>query len=107
PPPKPKDTKAPVVTSIKASKTVVLNNEVSTISFASTDNVKVKKVVLKWSNGSVSGSVTLGASGNYDWSSNSAAANSYGKYTFTAKAYDAAGNASAGVQVIVDRQYFG
>lgn len=108
PPPPPKDTTAPVMTSIKASKAIVLNNEVSTISVSATDNKKVTKIVLKWSNGAVSGQTTItGASGSYNWSSNSVAANSYGNYTFTAVAYDAAGNHSAPVQVVVNRQYFG
>jgi hypothetical protein len=108
PPKPPRDTTAPVMTSIKASKTIVLNNEVSTISVAASDNKAVTKIVLKWSNGAVSGQTTIsGASGSYNWSSNSTAGNSYGNYTFTAVAYDAAGNHSGPVQVVVERQYFG
>ncbi|MCU1417722.1 MAG: hypothetical protein JWP32_1896 [Schumannella sp.] len=106
-PPPPADTTAPLVTSLKPSKSVVLNNEVSTISVASSDDVGVTKVVLSWSNGFVKGKVTLGANDSYDWSSNGTANNTYGNYTFTAIAYDAAGNSSAPAQVVVNRQYLG
>jgi hypothetical protein len=103
----PADSTPPVVTSLKANKTLIINGETVTLSFASTDNVGVTKVVLSWSNGSVSGNVALGANGNYNWSNQSFANNTFGKYTFTAVAYDAAGNQSAPVSVIVDRQYLG
>jgi hypothetical protein len=108
PPPPPKDTVAPVMTSIKASKVIVLNNEVSTISVQASDNKAVTKIVLSWSNGTVAGSTTItGASGSYNWSNNGTANNTYGNYTFSAVAYDAAGNHSAPAQVVVNRQYFG
>jgi hypothetical protein len=110
PPSPPKDTANPVVTSIKASKTSVINGESSEISVAASDNVGVAGIQLSWSNGSVSGNVSMpknGSSWAYTWSNQSFANNTFGNYTFTARAVDAAGNLSAPVQVVVNRQYLG
>ncbi|MEO5919762.1 MAG: hypothetical protein ABIQ01_01330 [Pseudolysinimonas sp.] len=109
PPKPPAETTPPSITSIKASKTVVLNNESSTISVAATDNVGVTTVTLSWTNGTNSGSATMpksGSSWQYVWANNGPPS-TYGVYKFTAVAFDAAGNQSPGAEVLVDQQYFG
>lgn len=111
PPTTPKDTTAPTITSISANPLVVINNSPSTITVAATDNVGVSSVTLTWTNanGSSTGSVSMpkaGSSWAYTWTNNGPSS-TYGNFTFTAVANDAAGNHSAGAKVVVNQQYLG
>ncbi|AYF97604.1 hypothetical protein [Protaetiibacter intestinalis] len=100
------DTTAPVISAISASPTLIVNDDPTTITVAASDAVGVTHVELSWTGG-VSGSASMtkpGANWTYTFSSNSPTPNDL---TFTARAYDAAGNASAPASVAVDWQYFG
>ena len=110
PPPPPSDTTPPIATKMSANPSTVYNGQASQISISASDNVGVTGVALSWAgpNG-ITGSAPMSLSSGtwrYTWSYANLS-NGFGNWTFTARASDAAGNLSAPVQVVVDRQYFG
>jgi hypothetical protein len=109
PPPPPSDTTAPAISKISATPTLIINNQATQIAVTAADNVAVTGVQLSWAipgnNGSAAMTFSAGAwRFNY---SDADLADGFGNITFTAVAYDAAGNASAPAQVVVNRQYLG
>jgi hypothetical protein len=109
-PPTPSDTTPPVVTKMSANPLMVVNGQSSTISVTASDDVGVTGVTLSWSgpNGLTGSAPMALSSGVWRYTrSHQSFSNGFGYWTFTARASDAAGNLSAPVQVMVDRQYFG
>jgi len=85
---------------------VIYNDGPTTITVVATDAVGVTRVSLSWAGGA-SGTVDMAPSGGawgFTFSSDSPNPSSL---TFTAVAYDAAGNPSPPASVAVDWQYFG
>lgn len=106
----PSDTSPPTATKMFANPTLVYNGQSSQIALSAFDDVGVTGVNLSWSgpNG-ITGSAPMALSGGswrYIWSYDNFN-NGFGLWTFTARAIDAAGNLSAPVQAVVERQYFG
>jgi hypothetical protein len=109
PPATPKETVKPVIVKASANPTTVYNDGATTLSVVASDNVGVTSVTATWT-GSATGSAALhlvGGTWQMSFSSSRTDGPSYGNITFTFVAHDAAGNASSGANVVVQRQFFG
>jgi hypothetical protein len=109
PPAPPKETVKPIIIKASANPTTVYNDGATTLSVVASDNVGVTGVTATWS-GSATGSAALhlvGGTWQMSFSSSRTDGPSYGNITFTLVAHDAAGNASTGANVVVQRQFFG
>jgi hypothetical protein len=108
-PPPPSDTTAPALSKLSANPTLIINGQATQLSVSASDDVGVTAVQLTWTVPGNNGSAPMTFS-NGQWRfsySDNDLNDGFGNITFVARAADAAGNLSAPLQVVVNRQYLG